>query len=50
MTAKGLLEVGMAESLGDAGGFFKENRLLKVCEGLESFGLMSDGERAVLLR
>ncbi|KAI0058015.1 ARM repeat-containing protein [Artomyces pyxidatus] len=50
MTAKTFLEAGLAESLGDGGGFFKENRLLKICEGLESFGLMADGERAVLLR
>jgi SCY1-like protein 1 len=50
MTPKALLDVGLAESLGESGGFFRENRLFKICEGLESFGLMADGERATLLR
>ena len=50
MTPKALLDVGMAESLGETGGFFRENRLFKICEGLGNFGLMSDGERAALLR
>ncbi|KAI9453132.1 armadillo-type protein [Lactarius psammicola] len=50
MTPKALLDVGMAESLGESGGFFGGNRLYKICEGLGNFGLMSDGERAALLR
>ncbi|KAI0291130.1 hypothetical protein BC826DRAFT_1023864 [Russula brevipes] len=50
MTPKALLDVGMAESLGENGGFFRGNRLFKICEELGSFGLMSDGERAALLR
>ncbi|KAF8256604.1 ARM repeat-containing protein [Lactarius quietus] len=50
MTPKALLDVGMAESLGESGGFFCGNRLFKICEGLGNFGLMSDGERATLLR
>ena len=50
MTPKALLDVGMAESLGEGGGFFSGNRLFKICEGLGNFGLMSDGERATLLR
>ena len=50
MTPKALLDVGMAESLGENGGFFRENRLFSICEGLGNFGLMSDGERATLLR
>ncbi|KAI0292501.1 ARM repeat-containing protein [Multifurca ochricompacta] len=50
MTPKALLDVGMAESLGESGGFFKGNRLFKICEGLENFGLMTDGERTTLLR
>jgi SCY1-like protein 1 len=50
MTSKALLDVGMAESLGESGGFFKENSLFKICEGLGNFGLMSDGERTNLLR
>jgi SCY1-like protein 1 len=50
MTPKVLLDVGMAESLGENGGFFKENKLFKICEGLGNFGLMADGERVALLR
>ncbi|TFY50780.1 hypothetical protein EVG20_g11332 [Dentipellis fragilis] len=50
MTTKAFFDTGMAESLGEGGGFFKQNRLLQICEGLESFGLMSDGEKANLLR
>ncbi|KAH9060345.1 armadillo-type protein [Lactarius deliciosus] len=50
ITPKALLDVGMAESLGESGGFFGGNRLFKICEGLGNFGLMTDGERANLLR
>jgi SCY1-like protein 1 len=50
MSAKVLLDVGMAESLGENGGFFRENRLFKICEGLGNLGLMSEGEKATLLR
>ena len=50
ITPKALLDVGLAESLGESGGFFRGNKLFKICEGLESFGLMADGERAALLR
>ncbi|KAH9062370.1 armadillo-type protein [Lactarius vividus] len=50
LTPKALLDVGMAESLGESGGFFGGNRLFKICEGLGNFGLMTDGERATLLR
>ncbi|KAH9037090.1 armadillo-type protein [Lactarius pseudohatsudake] len=50
ITPKALLDVGMAESLGESGGFFGGNRLFKICEGLGNFGLMTDGERATLLR
>lgn len=35
---------------GGAGGFFRENRLIKVCEGLEGFSLASQGERSALMR
>jgi len=50
LTPKALLDVGVAESLGENGGFFKGNKLFKICEGLGNFGLMADGERAALLR
>lgn len=49
MTAKMFLEVGMTESSSE-GGFFKQNRLLRICEGLDGFGLMAEGERLALLR
>lgn len=39
----------MTESASE-GGFFKQNRLLRVCEGLDGFGLMAEGERLALLR
>jgi|SRR5712671_7031956 len=50
LTPKALLDVGVAESLRENGGFFKGNKLFKICEGLGNFGLMADGERAALLR
>lgn len=49
MTAKMFLEVGMAETVSE-GGFFKQNRLLIICEGLDGFGLMAEGERLSLIR
>ncbi|KNZ58503.1 uncharacterized protein VP01_191g17 [Puccinia sorghi] len=35
---------------GVAGAFFRENRLIKVCNGLEGFSLASQGERAALVK
>lgn len=35
---------------GGAGGFFRDNRLIQVCQGLEGFSLASQGERAALVR
>ncbi|KAF5388789.1 hypothetical protein D9757_005678 [Collybiopsis confluens] len=45
LTAKGFLEIGMADS-----GFFSGNRLVKVCSGLDNFALASDFEKMTLLR
>ncbi|KAI0031234.1 armadillo-type protein [Vararia minispora EC-137] len=50
LNAKGFLDVGMAESAGEGSGFFKSNRLIKICESLGNFGLMSEGERIHLIR
>jgi len=50
VTAKAFLDVGMAESLGEGGGFFRQNRLFEICEGFGNFGLMSEGEKSYLLR
>ncbi|KZV66792.1 ARM repeat-containing protein [Peniophora sp. CONT] len=49
LNAKGFLDIGLSESVSE-GGFFKSNRLIKICESLGNFGLMSDGERAQLIR
>ncbi|KAJ4468330.1 hypothetical protein J3R30DRAFT_3662182 [Lentinula aciculospora] len=45
LTAKGFLEIGMADS-----GFFASNRLVKVCLGLDNFALASESEKMILLR
>ncbi|KAF8160923.1 hypothetical protein B0H34DRAFT_698710 [Crassisporium funariophilum] len=45
LTAKGFLEIGMAET-----GFFSNNRLVKVCSGLDNFALGSESEKNLLLR
>ncbi|KAJ7128934.1 armadillo-type protein [Mycena crocata] len=45
LTAKGFLAIGMAET-----GFFANNRLVKVCLGLDNFSLSSESEKNILLR
>ncbi|KAF8972894.1 armadillo-type protein [Flammula alnicola] len=45
LNAKGFLEIGMAET-----GFFRNNRLVKVCEGLDNFALGSEAEKSQLLK
>lgn len=45
LTAKGFLAIGMAET-----GFFSNNRLVKVCLGLDNFALSSESEKNMLLR
>ncbi|KJA27713.1 hypothetical protein HYPSUDRAFT_130539 [Hypholoma sublateritium FD-334 SS-4] len=45
LTAKGFLEIGMAET-----GFFFNNRLVKVCAGLDNFALASEAEKNQLLK
>ncbi|KAK7057436.1 kinase domain-containing protein [Favolaschia claudopus] len=45
LTAKGFLAIGMADT-----GFFANNRLVKVCGGLDNFALSSEAEKNVLLR
>ncbi|KDR75324.1 hypothetical protein GALMADRAFT_226987 [Galerina marginata CBS 339.88] len=46
LNAKGFLEVGMTA---DAG-FFLNNRLVKVCSGLDNFSLASEAEKNMLLK
>ncbi|KAG6370974.1 armadillo-type protein [Boletus reticuloceps] len=50
MTPKIFLDTGMAETAGEASGFFANNRLVKVCGGLDNFSLGSEVEKATLLR
>jgi SCY1-like protein 1 len=45
LSAKAFLGIGMAES-----GFFFNNRLVKVCAGLDNFALASEPEKNQLLR
>lgn len=45
LTAKGFLAIGMADT-----GFFTNNRLVKVCLGLDNFALNSESEKNTLLR
>ncbi|CAK5281427.1 unnamed protein product [Mycena citricolor] len=45
LTAKGFLAIGMAET-----GFFANNRLVKVCLGLDNYALSSESDKALLLR
>lgn len=45
LTAKGFLAIGMADT-----GFFANNRLVKVCLGLDNFALSSEAEKNMLLR
>ena len=49
MTAKGFLDLGSAESAAE-GGFFVNNKLVKVCKDLDNFALASEGEKTVVLR
>lgn len=50
MSPKILLDIGMAESDGEGHGFFVNNRLVKVCAGLDGFTLGSESDKASLLR
>jgi SCY1-like protein 1 len=45
LSPKGFLEIGMVES-----GFFANNRLVQVCNGLDNFALASEGDKNALLR
>ena len=50
LTPKHFLELGMAEVTGESSGFFANNRLVKVCAGLDNFSLGSESEKALLLK
>jgi len=45
LSAKAFLGIGMTET-----GFFSNNRLVKVCAGLDNFALASEAEKNQLLR
>ncbi|KNE89963.1 SCY1 protein kinase [Puccinia striiformis f. sp. tritici PST-78] len=53
LKAETFWEIGLGNGEGGggvAGAFFRENRLIKVCNGLEGFSLASQGERASLVK
>ncbi|KAL4074349.1 armadillo-type protein [Scleroderma yunnanense] len=50
ISPKTFLDVGMAETAGDGSGFFSNNRLVKVCGGLDNFSLNNEAEKVALLR
>ncbi|EPS93604.1 hypothetical protein FOMPIDRAFT_1153884, partial [Fomitopsis schrenkii] len=50
LTPKNFLELGMAEVTGESSGFFANNRLVKVCAGLDNLSLGSESEKASLLK
>ncbi|KIK33451.1 hypothetical protein CY34DRAFT_790779 [Suillus luteus UH-Slu-Lm8-n1] len=50
MSPKNLLDIDMAESDGEGRGFFVNNRLLKLCAGLDGFTLSGESDEASLLR
>ncbi|WAQ86687.1 hypothetical protein PtA15_7A415 [Puccinia triticina] len=53
LKAEAFWEIGFGSGEGGggvAGAFFRENRLIKVCNGLEGFSLASQGERASLVK
>jgi SCY1-like protein 1 len=47
---KTFLEIGLAETAGEGSGFFSKNSLVKVCQGLDDFGLAGESERTSFLR
>lgn len=50
MSPKVFLDIGMAETAGEGSGFFSDNRLVKVCGGLDHFSLSSESEKEALIR
>jgi len=50
LTAKGFLDLGMAERAGEGAGFFSNNNLIKICSGLNDFALASEAEKNGFLR
>ncbi len=50
MSPAAFLEMGMAQTGGETAGFFVNNRLVKLCVGLDNFSLSNDAEKTVLLR
>ena len=50
LTPKHFLEIGMAETAGESSGFFADNRLVKVCAGLDNFNIASEADKNSLLK
>jgi SCY1-like protein 1 len=50
ISPKQFLAIGMAESPGEGSGFFANNKLVKICLGLDNFSLANESEKATFLR
>ncbi|OCH90251.1 ARM repeat-containing protein [Obba rivulosa] len=50
LTPKHLLELGMSQTAGEGSGVFANNRLVKICSGLDNFNLGNESEKVVFLR
>ncbi|KAJ3559364.1 hypothetical protein NM688_g390 [Phlebia brevispora] len=50
LTPKHFLEIGMAETAGEGSGFFANNRLVKVCAGLDNFNIAGEADKNNLLK
>jgi SCY1-like protein 1 len=50
MSTQVFLDLGVSTTGGAEAGFFANNPLVKVCQGLDNFGLASENERAGFLR
>jgi SCY1-like protein 1 len=50
MSTQAFLDVGMSQTGGNESGFYVNNPLVKVCQGLDNFNLANDAEKANFLR
>ncbi|KAF8332636.1 armadillo-type protein [Cantharellus anzutake] len=44
------LDIGTGTQMAEGSGFFSENKLVKICAGLDGFALSSEGDKANLIR
>jgi len=50
MTVKTFLDIGTSDLSGEGSGFFSQNRLVKICQGLDNFALSTDSEKSNMIR